>query len=275
MSGGSAPAAPDYTPLANASREASERSYALQKEQLDWAKKTYAEQEPLAREYLTNMMAASNEQLGYARTDRERYKTEFQPIEDKFLKDAKGWDSPERATQRAAAAEADVGNAMDQQRHATMAQLQSYGIDPSTLRFSSGLQKHDLAKAAAMAAAGTSSRLNTEQQGIQMRGQAIELGRAYAGGTGAQYGSAAQTGAAGFGTNNQTQSTFGNLMGTPYQWNSSGNAALMGAAGIKNMGFQNQATAVGIDNQNSANQSAGIGSAVGAGIGIASLAVMA
>lgn len=256
---GSSPPPPDYSALAQSSAEAAQLQSQTSREQLDWAKAQYADMAPQTKAYMTAMTASTDQQMANAQTDRQRYEQVYQPMENQFVQTAQNWNSPERAQQQAAAAQADVATAYDAQRKNALSSLESYGIDPSQTRFGALDLGTRISQAAATAAAGTQSRQQTEAMGLSLQGEAINIGKGYPGQVSNAYAGATAAGNAGIGAGLNTSTTYGNLMGTANQWANSSNSAMGIGAGIASSQGQ-YATAT-----NAANAQAGAGTAAGVG----------
>ena len=76
---GSAPPAPDYSFMAQSSLESAKLAQQTSREQLDWSKQQYADQAPLTKAYMQQMVssgqkqdAITDENMANARTDRAR-----------------------------------------------------------------------------------------------------------------------------------------------------------------------------------------------------------
>lgn len=107
----------------------------------------------------------------------DRYKSTYQPLEDRYSREAFEYASPARQEQDAAAARGDVAGAFQARRDATTRQLASYGINPLQGAFAGRMQALDISEAASLAAAGTMARRQTEAQGKQYETAAIEVGQ--------------------------------------------------------------------------------------------------
>jgi hypothetical protein len=154
---------------------------------------------------------------------------------------------------------ADVKNSFQAARTNALGQLESYGIDPSQTRFGALDLSTRIAEAAATAAAGTQSRLNTEATGLALQGEAIKTGRGYAPDIAQAYASSTNAGGSGLNYANQTFGTGAKAMQAPID--SYGN--------ILNTGYQNQMQAATMKNQQSTQFSQGLGQLIGGGIGMA------
>lgn len=255
----SAPAAPDYSAVAASSEAAAKIQAQTSADQLTWAKQQYADMAPQTKAYMESMTANSNAQTKSAQDAEKEYNTTYKPIEEQFATQAAGYNSPARAAQASGAAQADVASAFAGQRQAALTSLEGYGIDPSQTRFGALDLGTRVSQAAAMATAGTQSRLQSEAMGLSLEGQAINTGRGYPSQVNQSYAGAAASGGAAQAAGLNTSSTYGNLMGTANQWANTSNSALGVQAGVAQSQGQ---YGLGI-NQANASQSAGIGSLVG------------
>ena len=174
----SAPPPPDYSGIAAANEKAAELSYKTGQDQLAWAKEQYADIAPTTKAYLNSMINNSDQQTANAEADRKRYESIYQPVENKFVDTANGWNSADRSNQQAGAAMADVSNTFDQQRKGALSSLESYGIDPSQTRYGALDLGTRVQQAAATAAAACRprrpgwrcrARLSTSARAIRRR----------------------------------------------------------------------------------------------------------
>jgi hypothetical protein len=264
-----APEPPDYSPIASANAAAAERQFQLGEQQLAWGKEQFERVWPYASQYMTEQVGAAQDLNESARGAQAMYESTYKPIEAKFAAEAAAYNTPERANQNASRAMADVANTIEAQRKASIDQLESYGIDPSQTRFGALDLGIRINKAAAMAAAGTQSRLNTEATGLALEGEAINVGRGYPGAIASSYNAATNAGSSGINAGNSTGQTGANMMGSPTNYFSGGNTALGNWGNTLNMGYQNQLAAAKFDADQSAGFSRGIGSLIGGGLGLA------
>lgn len=269
MGKSSAPRPPDYTPIAQADARAAERQFQLGEEQLQWGRDQFNTVWPYAQRYMNAQAGATEAEQRAAAESQQMYNSTYKPIESRFAGQVRDYGTPARADQNAGRSMADVANTFDASRKAATDQLESFGIDPSQTRFGALDLSARISKAAAMAAAGTQSRLNTEATGLSLEGEAINIGRGYPGAIANSYKTATDAGSSGINAGNSTVQTGGNVMGSPTNYFNSGNTALGNWGQTLNLGFQNQATAAQIKNQNASNFASGIGSIIGGGLGLA------
>lgn len=223
---GDAPAPPDYTPLANASKEAAQIAAQTAREQLDWAKTQYAQDRQITQQFMDVMLPNMVRESESAAQDRERYKSVFQPIEDRLVDEANNYATPERMEKEAGRAQADVSQAFEAQRVAAMRNLESYGVDPSQARAGALDKAARIAQAAASAGAANGSRIQTEMTGRALRGEAINLGRGYQSQIAQAYATSQQAGGGAVQGNLATTQSGAGTMGTGTQWAGIQNGAL-------------------------------------------------
>lgn len=261
--GGSAPA-PDYTPVAAANEKAAQIAADVSREQLAWAKEQYASDRKVTQQFLDVMMPAMERESIAAAADRERYKTTFQPVEDALVAEARDYASPERQQMESGKAMADVRMANEGQRRGALAQLESYGVDPSMARFGALDRIVRTAEAAQVAGAANAARTQTENIGRALRGEAINIGKGYPGQIATAYQTAQQSGGGAVQANLNTTGSGASTMGTGTQWSGQQQGFL------QNWGrnIDGQASAYAADQQASAQASAGIGSMVGSVLGL-------
>jgi hypothetical protein len=201
--------------------------------------------------------------MANAQADRARYERDFQPVEDKFLKQTADWNSPDRADREAGGAMADVATQFSAARANALSNLESYGIDPSQTRYGALDLGTRVSQAAAEASAGTQSRRNTEATGMALEGEAINIGRGYPGQVAQSYSGAQSSGGAALGGAMNTSATYGNLMGNPATWAGAAGAARGGALNATMAPYQGQLQAYQAQAQMDAGQSSGMGSLIG------------
>lgn len=261
-----APPAPDYSSIANASIESARMAQETAREQLAWGREQSARIDPYVTNWLDSMTRSADDQTTNARTDRQRYETVYQPVENQFVDTARNWNSATRAESRAGAAIADVRQAFEARRQSALSQLESYGIDPSQTRFQALDLGTRVQEAAASAAAGTQSRLQSEATGLALQGEAINIGKGYPGQVAQSYAGAVQAGNSAIGQANNSLVASTNAMGSPTQWMGAGTGALNAGTNALNTGFQNNLARTDYNNRMQSGTWNAIGSLVGGGI---------
>jgi hypothetical protein len=130
---------------------------------------------------------ASNVQAGIAQDQWNDYKTNFQPLEGKFVNEATNWTSP----QNYAKAAGDAAATVDAQYGAAKDSLaRTPGLDPSSGAYQAGMTNLGLSQAATSATAQNTARQNVQNQGIAMEENALSLGKGLPASASASAGSA-------------------------------------------------------------------------------------
>lgn len=164
---------------AQQSAAAAQQAYGFGKEQFDWAKGEYSQMKPLIYQSARAQLDAQREAADFARQLREFYTNTYQPLEADYVQRVQKWDTPERLQQQAGAAEASVARQFQQARDAATAQLESFGVDPTSTRYAALDIGTRTNQAAATAAAGNTAIDTTRMQGMGLRAGAINVGRGY------------------------------------------------------------------------------------------------
>lgn len=153
-------------------KEQADRNFGLQTEALNSSKDAQA----FAQKVGQVQMDAMNQQMGYATEDRERYKSVFLPMQDRYIAEANAYDTTDRREAEAARQMVDIQRQSEAQRANADAKLRSMGVDPSQMRSQSMLNQMGVATAANQALAGNMGRQNIEDRGRAMRESAINMG---------------------------------------------------------------------------------------------------
>jgi len=259
-----APAPPDYSALAVAQVQQANYAFQLGQEQLAWAKEQYAKDNQIYSKIVDGFMSDMAKNSESAAKDRTRYEELYQPLEDKMVKEANEYDTPERRQQAMGAAQSEVATQFDAQRENAQRELEAYGIDPSSTRYAALDIGVRTSQAAAQAAAGTMASNRVEDTGRALRQDAINIGKGYPSQIAQAYQTSSQQGQGAAGTTGQATNTGAATMGTGLQWNSQGMGGLSSAVNTLNTGYQNQ-----LDRYKANQQSSGWGSALGLIGGIA------
>ncbi len=157
---------------------------ALSREQLDWAKKVYAESAPDRAAAVRRANEVSDAQLGSMRQNdaiakdyNDYAKTTYRPLEQKMVADAQAYDTPGRQEQNAGKAVADVGQQFDNTAAQSTRALSRMGVNPNSGMALAASNQAGMAKAVATAAAANKARTDTEMQGYARKSDAANLGR--------------------------------------------------------------------------------------------------
>lgn len=269
--GGSAPA-PDpnigYAALLQA--QTGEKWLAFAEEQFAVGNERQKGIDALTNQVTQAQLDTMNQSNSWAKEDRGRYKSVFQPMEDKFIDEANNWDSAARQDKMAAEAKADVLASADQQRQASTRQLSSMGINPASGRFAGVNRAGETATALNAAGAQNQARNTVRTQGMALRADAINMGKGMA---------SQAAGAAGLGLNAGNSAT-GNAANANNQWRANQGVMTQGYQGAM-QGYAGQASTLNslygnqlqgwsaqqqLNSANAAGLMSGIGTMAGLGI---------
>ena len=186
--------APDYTPLANASKAAADTMGKLGQDQLDFAKLQYDENAPLMKDIATQQKLAMEQQLAQGKDYFDYQKDTFRPLEQGIVADAQAFDTDAYRNQLATKAAADSGLAFGRTQQANERAMASMGVNPNSGRFQGLGAQSALMQSANRAGAMTGTRERAQQTGYARKLDAAGLGRGLAGASTAAYGSAVGAG---------------------------------------------------------------------------------
>jgi hypothetical protein len=129
------------------------------------------------RKYLDWMIDRSDTTDRWAGQDRSREMTGFRPMQNSFIAEAKGFDTPGR---QAAAREAVADVTSEFARGDAMAnrQLAAVGVAPNSGRSVSALRSRGIERGLAVAGARNAARERVRATGRALRGEAINMGSA-------------------------------------------------------------------------------------------------
>lgn len=271
--GGSAPKADPNIGLA-ALKEAQlgEEWLKISKEQFAVANERQKEQDKLANAVTQQQLDASKQAQGWATEDRQRYQDTYVPMENAFIEQANTWDSAERQQKLASEAKADVLSNAGQQRGATQRQMASMGVSPTSGRFAGVDRAGEVATALSAAGAENTARNTVRAQGVDMRANAINMGKGMAVNPATSLGLGVQSGSAAFGTtssNNGQAAGLSSIMGSGYQGAMNGYNS---QAGILQGQYNSQLSAWQSQQQASAANTGGLMSGIGSMAGMAMVA---
>lgn len=265
--GGSAPS-PDPAIGQAALKEAQ-----LGEEWLNFSKEQFAisndrqkEQDKLATEVTKNQLDAAKQAQGWATQDRERYQNTYVPLENEFIDKANNWDSAERQATLASEAKADVLTNASQQRGATQRQMAGMGVSPTSGRYAGVDRSQESATALAAAGAENNARNTVRNQAVDMKANAINMGKGMAVNPATSLGLGVNSGSAAYGTtaaNNQQSAGNTAIVGQGIQGAMNGYNS---QAGILNQQYQGQLSAWQANQQAAGGLFSGLGSLAGMGM---------
>jgi len=185
---------PDYSPLAQASKEAAEIQAALGREQLAFAREQYDRSAPILEGIANQQMAAQGEQMAQARDYYDYQRDTYRPLERGLVADAQNFNTEAYRNQVASQAAADSGRAFGIGQQQNLRAMASMGANPNSGRFAGMQNATGLQQAAMRANAMTGARNQAQQMGYARKLDAAGLGRGLAGASIAAYGGANQAG---------------------------------------------------------------------------------
>lgn len=190
----------------------------LMQEQYSWGQQQFAQNSQLTDQVVGDLMNLYGSMSGIGNTLMNMYQNAFVPEYQNLVQDANNYSSQARIQQAMGAAESGVAQNFNGQRDAALADLQSFGIDPSSGRYAQLDAAERMQEAAAAAGAGFQAEQATEATGRGLRSEALQLGSVMPSQATAAYNAA--SGAATAGENAKLANTQEgvNAMGSPVQW---------------------------------------------------------
>lgn len=136
-----------------------------------------AELDTLTKQVTEMQLGVATDQAAWSKSDRQRYETQFKPIEDQFVAEASQYGSPERQAAAAATAQADVQAAAAAAKQSANREAASMGINPASGRFAGINRAGEMGTALAVAGAGNNARTQTRDKGLALKADVVNLGR--------------------------------------------------------------------------------------------------
>lgn len=268
--GGSAPAAdPNIGIAALKNAEVGEEWLGFAKEQFAAGNIRQDEMDALTKQVIQQQLSTQDETNQWAREDRARTKEVFQPLEDEWIKKAKEYDSPEKQAEAAAQARADVQKTAAQQAATSERNMASMGVNPASGRFAGVSRAGEANTALASAGAQNNARQIVKDKGIALQADAINMGKGLAASTASAYGLGLNAGQGAVGSQQAANSNFYQNANVMNQGYSGAMQGYTNQANILNNLYGNNVNAWAAQQQASAQESAGFGSIIGAGMGAA------
>jgi hypothetical protein len=203
----------------------SQMAQQFMQEQFSWGQGQFAKNSQLTDQVVGDMMNLYSQLSGAGNTLMVAYEQYFMPEYSKLVTDANNYASQARIQQAMGAAESGTAQAFNGQRNAALADLQSFGIDPSSGRYAQLDAAERTQQAAAQAGAGFQAEQATEATGRALRSEALQLGSVMPSQATAAYNAAGQAATAGENARLANSQEGVNMMGSPVQW---GGVAKMG-----------------------------------------------
>ena len=145
-------------------------------EQYAWGQQQFAQNSQLTDQVVGDALNLYSSLSGMGSTLMGMYQQYFTPEYSNLVNDANNYSSQARIQQAMGAAESGVAQNFNGQRNAALADLQSFGIDPSSGRYAQLDAAERTQEAAAAAGAGFQAEQSTEATGRALRSEALQLG---------------------------------------------------------------------------------------------------
>ena len=173
--GRDAPAAPDYTPVAQASKESAQIMADLGREQLDESRRQYEQNMAVAKPVVEAQQKIMAETARQGKDYYDYNTSTFRPLEQQMVADAGKEGSDARIEEAAGEAIADARVGQTQATNQAIRQGMRYGFSPEKMTKMVGMQSS--ANASAVAGAATGARARQRNLGWARRLDAAGLGR--------------------------------------------------------------------------------------------------
>lgn len=152
----------------------------------------------LGEQYLAFMRNQSAVTNRWADEDRARYRAVFEPLQDQFIAEAQGFDTPGRRAQLGREAFADVRQQFAMGRQQEERRLAAMGVRPDSGRGMDAMRRDRNAESLAAAGAQNLARRNVEDMGRNLRGSTVNMGAGFAVNPGTSMGLSNAAAGAGF-----------------------------------------------------------------------------
>ena len=261
MGGKSAPA-PDYTPMANASKEAAEIGAQLGREQLAENTRQYDKNMEVAKPLIE--LQGKTAQLAYdqGKQNYETFQTEGRPLQQTMRDIAMGKLSPDVQAQmetQAGRNVQDVASSLDAQRASTSRTMARMGINPNSGKMAAANAEQDLGAAAIKAGAANTGRTSALDKTYARLGDTFNTYSGLGSSAPTFYSASTQAGNSAVGNQNSTAAQYINGI-------SAGNGTILGGQSLRMQGLgsilNSQTSAYNAANQSNAEI---WGSLIGAG----------
>lgn len=220
----------------------------------------------LSNKVIQQQLSTQDQANAWAKEDRNRTKSVFQPMEDTFVATAKNYATQGKQDAAASEAVADVQQQTRMGADANARTMASMGVNPNSGRWNATSRAQETLGALGAAGAANNARQTVRDKGLALQADAINMGKGLASST---------AGAMGIGLN-AGNSAVGNNASANGQWQANNaimgqgfGGAMQGAAGqasTLNSSWSNQIAAQNANNASAGGLMSGIGSIAGAGI---------
>lgn len=265
MKGGSQAPTPDPNigKAAIMQAETGERWLGFAREAFAISNERQAELDQLTKQVTALQMGIMGDQAEWSRSDRQRYESQFRPLEDEFVREAREYGSPERQAQAAAEAKADVQMAGAGARDAARRDAASMGLNPASGRFAGMDRAAEMGTALASAGAQNTARQQVRDKGLALKADAVNLGRGLPAMSAQGAGISLGAGSGAVGLNQGNQALFQQSAGIMGQGFGGQMAGYAGMGQTLNQQYSTQVAAWDAQQRHAAAGMAGIGSFLG------------
>lgn len=271
MGKSSSAAAPTPDPMigqaAMANAQLSKDFLQMSKEQYQEGLKRQDVTDALTGKVVAQQMATQDQANQWAKEDRERTKSVFQPLQDDFIKTANEYDTPEKQAEAAAQAQADIAKQSAVQGQVAERNMASMGVNPNSGRFAGVSRAMATDTALASAGAANNARQTVRDKAIALKGDAINMGNGLASSAAAAYGIGTNAGNSAVGNNGAANANFYQNNAARQSGMNSAVGANQSAGGMMNSLYGNQISGYNAQQSASAQSSAGTGSMIGSVVG--------
>lgn len=191
-------------------------------QQYEWGQQQFQKNSQLTDQVVGDLMNLYGSLSGVGSTLMSEYNNMFVPEYQKLVQDANSYSGQARIQQAMGAAESGVSQNFNGQRNAALADLQSFGIDPSSGRYAQLDSAERMQEAAAAAGAGFQAEQATEATGRALRSEALQLGSVMPSQATAAYNAAQGAATAGENAKLANSQEGVNMMGSPTAWGALG-----------------------------------------------------
>lgn len=267
MGKSSSAAAPTPDPLigqaAMANAQLSKDFLQMSKEQYQEGLKRQDVTDALTGKVVAQQLATQDQANAWAKEDRERTKSVFQPLQDDFIKTANEYDTPEKQAAAAAAAQAEIAKQSQVQGQVAQRNMASMGVNPNSGRFAGVTRAMDTDTALASADAGNNARQMVRDKAIALKGDAINMGNGLASSAAAAYGIGTNAGNSAVGNNQSGNQNFYQNNAARMQGMNNAVGANQSAGGMMNSLYGSQLQGYQAEQQAAGQKSAGMGQVAG------------
>ena len=266
--GGSAPSPdPNIGIAALKNAEVGEQWLRFAEEQFKVGNIRQEELDALTKSVIEQQMATQDETNTWAREDRARSKSVFQPLQDQFIQEAQSYASEDRQAKAAAEARADVVQSMGLQSQANNRQMARMGINPNSGRYQEQTRLDNLNTALASAGAQNSARTQMRDKALALKADAINIGSGLPSSAAAAYGLGMNAGNSATGNAVQANGNWRANVGIMGQGMQGAMQGYSNQSNILNSLYGNQVNAWAAKQQANSASAAGFGQLLGTGIG--------